>query len=183
MDASREMAVAGCLLLAGAGLLGCGPKPEPTSPQPAHSTLPGEVSEEPSTPWSKCYESFASSGDPETDISALGRACGVANQQKPITAARMGQQSEHDAVDRFTFTAGGPGKCYRVLAVGESAVRDLDVQVFGPDGELIAADTSKNPYPVVPSHEPLCLAQPGIYGVEVSVHRGEGRYAVQVWGN
>jgi hypothetical protein len=141
------------------------------------------VSEELGTPWSKCYESFAASGDLATDMVAMGRACGAKNGQKPLTTVRTGQQSEHDAVDRFTFTAGGASKCYRVFAVGERGVRDLDVQVVGPDGELLASDASMDPNPVVPPREPLCLKQSGIYVVEVSVQRGAGRYAVQVWGN
>jgi hypothetical protein len=113
----------------------------------------------------------------------MGRLCGVKNNQRPLTPVRMGQQSEHDAVERFTFTAGGPGKCYRIFAMGETGVRDLDVQVVGPNGDALASDNSKDPHAVVPAREPLCLDKQGIYTVEVSVFRGSGRFAVQVWGN
>lgn len=166
-----------------AALFDCGPKPEPTSPQPASSPLPGEVVEEPGTPWSKCAEPFTASGDCVADVGALGRLCGVKNDQRPLTPVKTGQQSSSDAVDRYTFTAGGPGKCYRVLAVAEAGVRDLDVHVTGPDGASLAADGVTEPSVMVPPTGPLCLDKAGIYTVEVSVFRGSGKYAVQVWGN
>jgi hypothetical protein len=151
----------------------------PKTPLPAVSA----DSQEDASPWSKCYEFFIATGDPTVDIGLLGRECGSRNNQRAVTPVREGKQSESDAVDRFTFTAGGDGKCYRVFAVGERGVRDLDVQLVGPDGEMVASDMTKGPYPVVPAREPACLPRKGIYTVEVSVYRGSGRYAVQVWGN
>jgi hypothetical protein len=118
-----------------------------------------------------------------TDVGNLGRLCGVKNQQRPLTPVRTGEQSAEDAVDRYTFTGGGPGRCYRVFAVAEAGVRDLDVQVTGADGERLAADNSAQPVAMVPALEPLCLGKEGVYTVEVSVFRGSGKYALQVWGN
>jgi hypothetical protein len=95
----------------------------------------------------------------------------------------MGEQSESDAVDRYTFASDGSGKCYRVFAVADSTVRDLDVQVLGPDGSRLAADISHDAVPVVPPQGPLCLKQRGVYTVEVSVYKGSGHYALQIWSN
>jgi hypothetical protein len=174
------------LLLAAIGaacLANCGPKPEPTSPQPASSALPGEVAEDPGTPWSRCAETFTPSGDCVADVGNLGRLCGVKNSQRPLTPVRTAEQTSSEAVQRYTFTAGGPGKCYRVFAVAEAGVRDIDVQVTGPDGDRLASDTSAQPVAMVPGMEPLCLGKVGVYTVEVSVFRGSGRYAMQIWGN
>jgi hypothetical protein len=181
MSAERSLCAAGWVVALSL-LAACGPHPEPTSPQPPATADP-EPADEPSTPWAKCHSTFTLGGDAAADVGLLGRMCGVKNQQKPLTGARVAVQNEHNAVDRFAFSAGGPGKCYRVFAVGERGIRDLDVQVVGPDGARLAWDASHEPWAAVPALGPLCLEQPGVYTVEVSVFRGSGRYAVQIWSN
>jgi len=162
------------------GLVGCGPKPEPTSPAPAEPAV-AEVPQEPETPWSQCQEGFAATGDPEADLTTLARACALKLGQRPLTPVRVGIQAEADAVDRFTFTAGPGGRCYRVIATGESGVRDVDVQVLGANGRVLASDTSHAGWAIIPEREPMCLDAPEVVAVEVSIYRGSGKYALQVW--
>jgi len=45
------------------------------------------------------------------------------------------------------------------------------------------ADVTHDSFPVLPPHGPICFDKPGLYLLEVSVFRGGGRYALQVWGN
>jgi hypothetical protein len=158
--------------------------PPPVSPAPRGEDKAVEDDEDrAATPWSKCYESFTPSGDPVDDVRRIGLLCGPSNGQKPLSEIRSAPQSENEAVDRYTFTAGGEGKCYRVFGVGDTGVRDLDLQVVGPGGELVAADVAKDAWPVLPPRGPLCLKDRGVYTLEVSVYRGSGKYAVQVWTN
>ena len=169
------------LLLILLALGSCGNTAPPTSPVTSLPTIPSE--EDSDSPWVKCRELFTSSGDPKQDVGLLGRACAARNKQHPLTGIHEGQQTENDAVDRYTFAAAGSGKCYRVIGAGEQGVLDLDVQLIDPDGESVATDNSKTPYPMAPATEPVCLKKTGIYTVEVSVYRGSGHYAVQVWTN
>lgn len=159
---------------------GCGPRPEPVSPLPAEPAALA-ADEVPATPWERCVEGFVATGDPEADIAGLGKSCGARLGHTPITDVRMGAQGEADAVDRFMFTAVA-GKCYRVIAVGGSGIRDLDVQVVAADGRVMGADDGREGWAMVPLREPLCVREGGTLVVEASVGKGTGRYALQVWG-
>jgi hypothetical protein len=99
-----------------------------------------------------------------------------------ITPVTVGEQSENDPVDRYTFYVPKAGSCYRVYAVGARSVADLDLLLRGPDGEDVVADVTHDAHPVLPPKGPICFDAPGLYLLEVSVFRGSGRYAVQVWG-
>lgn len=162
-------------------LASCGPKPEPTSPLPAEPTEP-VATEVPATPWSQCHEGFVATGDPDADLGTLGKTCAMKLGQRPLTPVRVGIQAEADAVDRFTFSAGPGARCYRVIAAGENGVRDLDVQALGADGRVLASDASHGSWAIVPEREPLCFRGAEVVTVEVSVYRGSGKYALQVWG-
>ena len=59
--------------------------------------------------------------------------------------------------------------------------RELDVLIMTLDGEPVAGDITHDAWPVVPPLGPACFVEPGPYVLEVSVFRGSGRYALQVW--
>jgi hypothetical protein len=100
----------------------------------------------------------------------------------PVTAVRSGEQASEDPVDRYTFPVPAAGKCYRIYAASDSAVQDLDLLLRGPNGDAVVADLTHDSWPVLPPREPVCFAEPGLYMLEVSVYRGAGHYALQVWG-
>ena len=66
---------------------------------------------------------------------------------------------------------------------GRPIVKDLDLLLRGPEGDDVVADIGHDSFPVVPPYGPICFDVPGLYILEVSVFRGGGRYALQVWGN
>ncbi len=175
------------LVLFAAGLaFGCGAKtlqgdsslPESASNPPADDDLgpKGGV-------WGACYESFTPTGNAKTDLGRITRSCGPTGEMRAITPVKEASQNERDPVDRYTFYVPSAGACYRVYATGDRNIGDLDLLLRGPDGEDVAADISHDSFPVLPPHGPLCFDVPGLYMLEVSVFRGSGRYALQVWGN
>ena len=174
-----QSAPAAALALA---LVGC-PSTEPKRPVVPEPSIPVEAEPAPSTPWSACLERFTPTGAPSVDIERLGRLCGAPNGQHPFAPPRVGKQTESAPVARYSLHAGGDGKCYRIYAVGDRNVEDIDVTVVAPSGERLAFDGTSGGVAALPQHEPLCLAAKGIYTVEVSVARGGGEYAFQVWSN
>jgi hypothetical protein len=148
--------------------------------EPARTT--GDSEEAAKTPWEACYSSFSPTGDAESDLNRLVRDCGPTGGMKAVTPVRIGQQSSEDPVDRYTFEVPEPGKCYRVYAAGQSTIADLDLLLRGPSKDRFVADVTHDSWPVLPPREPVCFDQPGAYMLEVSVYRGSGRYALQVWG-
>lgn len=134
--------------------------------------------------WVDCYSSFRTRDGAKKDLERLTKSCGPPTSLAPITEARLSDpQSESTAVDRFTFVAAGGGGCYRVFASADGSVEDLDVALLDDDGSLIVSDRARGPATVVPARGPLCLDRAGSYTLEVSVVRGKGAFAVQVWGD
>lgn len=134
------------------------------------------------TQWETCYSTFSPTGDASADLTRLVRDCGTTGGMRPITGVRLGHQAEQDPVDRYTFQVPTAGKCYRVYATSDAAVLDLDLLLRGKTGDALIADVTHDSWPVLPPREPICFSEPGLYMLEVSVFRGAGNYALQVWG-
>jgi hypothetical protein len=158
--------------------------PEPLTASQVHTqTGPPLLADEDSvTAWQNCYESFSPTGDPRADLSRLTEYCGSLGGMHPITEVHLAAQSDRDPVDRYTFYVPKPGKCYRVFAASDSTVEDLDLLLRDPRGTDIVADLTHDSWPVLPPKEPACFQSEGLYMLEVSVYRGSGRYALQIWG-
>lgn len=133
--------------------------------------------------WSACYDTFSPSGSVRGDIARLTRSCGPTGGMRAVTPVTVAQQSDRDPVDRYTFYVPRAGACYRVYAVGDRGIADLDLLIRGPSGEDFVADLTHDAFPVLPPQSPLCFDGAGLYMLEVSVFRGSGSYALQVWGN
>ena len=183
------MRIARALVLAGAAsllALGCGAPSSGGANSPSAAVQPAGTTSDPEesgrTQWESCYSTFAPSGDAEGDLTRLVRDCGPTGGMRAVTPIRLGTQSSEDPVDRYTFEVPSPGKCYRVYAAGESSIADLDLLLRGPGRDRYVADVTHDSWPVLPPREPVCFNEPGSYMLEVSVYRGSGRYALQVWG-
>lgn len=130
--------------------------------------------------WLKCYANFQPRTQPDTDVLRLGLMCGPSNGMRKATESRgselsaAGKQREH----RFKAEA---GECYRIFAVAEPSVEDLDVEVFAPSGAKIAFDTSDDRWPIVKPDGPFCVFEAGEYRSVVRAQRGHGRYAIEIW--
>lgn len=53
------------------------------------------------------------------------------------------------------------GYCYRIIAVGGTGVRDLDLFLYDPTGRQVDADRAPDNYPVIGLARPLCIP-PGL---------------------
>lgn len=132
--------------------------------------------------WSACYKDFQPTEDPVSDLDRLGFSCGAARGYASVAPVHVGSQKAEEPAERLVFRA-RKGRCYRLYAVGEATVRDLDVAVIAPDGRLVAADLSKDPWSVVPPRGPWCPDEEGPFAVDVSVADGQGKFALGVWGS
>jgi hypothetical protein len=118
--------------------------------------------------------------DPKLDVMRLGLLCGPSNGMKKAHEAvgqavpQAGAASEH----RFPASA---GDCFRVFAVAEPSVQDLDVEVLDPAGKRVAWDTSDDRWPIALPDGPFCALSDGEYRAVVRAASGSGRYAIEVW--
>jgi hypothetical protein len=151
-----------------------GPAPALPNPMLVTDSVHGGVFE-------SCYQGFRPSGNVEKDLGQMTSMCGPPNAMKAVTPVIQGMQSQREPIARFTFR-GEMGRCYRIFSASERGVQDMDLAMLDPDKNVVGHDTNEDSFPMLNPDGPFCLTRPGIYTVLVSVEKGAGRYALQVWG-
>lgn len=131
--------------------------------------------------WVSCYGGFHPSGHPLRDVTRLGLLCGPPNGMKLLTTeAFQGEVAEGQQPVLHHFDA-RRGECYRVFAVAEPGVTDLDILVRSSRGSRLAKDHSEDAWPIVAPDRPFCTFDDDRFTVALRARRGSGRYAAQVW--
>jgi hypothetical protein len=153
----------------------------------AADAAPAEVPDSPTPPvrvggpWVRCYGGFHPAGDPLKDVTRLSVLCGPENGMKRLSRVTLqGAVREGGPAVTETFEA-RRGECYRIFAVAEPTVLDLDVVIRSSRGSAVAADHGEDAWPIVQPDRPLCPLENDRYTVEVTAKRGGGRFASEVW--
>lgn len=76
------------------------------------------------------------------------------------------------------------GFCYRIIAVGGTGVRDLDLFLYDQSGREVDHDRSPDNYPVIGLNRPLCIP-PGVPPISaqlrIRAYSGSGNIGVQMF--
>nr|AYM54075.1 hypothetical protein [Byssovorax cruenta] len=132
-------------------------------------------------PWVRCYGNFHRSGEPVKDVTRLALLCGPENGMHRLTKQPIEGAVEEGGMSATQTFEAHRGECYRVFAVAEPSVPDLDVTVRSSRGAALAADHGEDSWPIVQPDRPICPLSDDRYTVEVTAHRGKGRFAAEVW--
>jgi hypothetical protein len=198
---SRKLRRVGSLavrwLLLPVAILGCREHPSPppggdlapsTTPAPSGSgprAAAGQPRRDTARPapvggkWLSCYGSFAPRSDPRLDVGRLGEACGPPNGMTK-TKSFDGEVRADAGVPGHRFAARA-GECFRVFAVADPAVEDLDLELFDAQGRRVAFDEGDDRWPIVKPDGPWCSFDAGELSIRVTASHGAGRYALEVW--
>jgi hypothetical protein len=130
--------------------------------------------------WLRCYAHFQPRTDPNLDVMRLGMMCGPSNGMKKASADKDVELPAGGGAREHRWQAEA-GDCYRIFAVGEPTIEDLDIEVLDPAGKRIAFDTSDDRWPIVKPDGAFCVFQPGPYRAVVRAQRGAGKYAIEIW--
>ena len=147
----------------------------PTSkpgPAPTPTTVP--------KPEGKCVQLVKRTGDLSADISAVGDACGT----KFGLVAVASPYSRHLSQDQGwqkQFELELDVGCYRLFAVGDSGIQDLDTGIKDTAGTVIAEDSSSGPMPVLNPDGPFCIQRAQKVVLYARVGKGAGTYAMWLW--
>jgi hypothetical protein len=128
-----------------------------------------------------CYQGFHASGIADKDLASMTSLCGPPNSMKAVSPVFQGNQTQRDPIARYTFR-GEMGRCYRIFSATDKSVQDMDLAMLDPDKNVVGHDTNEDAFPMLNPDGPFCLTRPGLYTVLVSVEKGGGKYALQVWG-
>ncbi len=126
--------------------------------------------------WVSCAAGFRAGSDPKKDVERLAMLCGPENGMKRAAAWDGPAASEPDAHPLRVAA----GWCYRIFAVADPGVSDLDVTVMSPRGSRLAADDTPARAVMVEPERPFCSFGDDALTVEVRA-AGRGRYALQIY--
>lgn len=71
------------------------------------------------------------------------------------------------------------GRCYTIIAAGVPSVRDMDVTLTSPFGQVLATDTTDDATPVLVTNP--CPQWSGSYRIKVTMQYGYGAFGFQVF--
>ena len=132
-------------------------------------------------PWIRCYGNFRLEGDLRKDLTRLTMLCGPENGMRRLTKEPVeAEVAEGGAAVPFPLEA-KKGECYRIFAVAEPTVTDLDVVVRSSRGTSIAADHGQDRWPIVQPDRPFCPLEDDTLTVELAARRGKGKVVAEVW--
>ena len=148
-------------------------EPGPTHPRPSPTTTP--------RPEASCYEAVKRTGDPEKDIVSVGAACGEKFGLAPQGDAFVRKLSQEQGWQRQFELEFQAGACYRIFAVGDNGIEDIDIGIKNSKGEQIAVDGQHGPVAVLNPDGPICAKVTENVVVLAKVEKGAGRYGFALW--
>jgi hypothetical protein len=163
------------------------PKPAPSSrgddPAPSPSVMPTPVSTDRSAggmTHENCYVGIDLTRDAPTDLAAIVQRCGAPMGMSPVGGAIIDSLSAGQPMHEYGVDVEA-GSCYRIFAVGGRGIEDLDTGLKDPAGEWVSKDILDDAFPILNPNGPFCVRQGGRHKLLVSVAKGSGTYAVQLW--
>jgi hypothetical protein len=129
-----------------------------------------------------CWQTVSLGGDAQKDYEAVTKNCGaptgLLEYAKPVVGhLRAGS----DKTDTFRLAL-TKGLCYRYIAVADSGIRDLDILVERPGGDLVADDKQHGPVAIIEADKTWCMTTDADYEFHIEVDgEGAGRYVFGVW--
>ena len=132
--------------------------------------------------WAACLETMKTKGvDPAREVATLAHACAPVTQMKLVSKTLAGKQSDADPPQSYPFQAEAK-RCYRVYAQADGHIETLNVAIEDSAG-VAAGQDSAGSTSVVLRDGAVCFKESDAATVVVSVGRGGGAYALQVWGD
>jgi hypothetical protein len=125
-----------------------------------------------------CWAGFKATGNAVADVNDLGGRCtkGMSPVVPPVK-----QSFAQGEKKQIPLIIPGPG-CYRIIAVGGTGVKDVDLEVRDGSGKLVAADnTPDDIFPMIHPNKEWCPDAAQFLTLSIIVKKGAGEVAGGVW--
>jgi hypothetical protein len=128
-----------------------------------------------------CWKTVSFSGQHDKDFPSLIGACGTPTGMLEYVKPANGKlHSVKDAVDSFTV-AMNKGACYRLFAVADQTIHDIDIVILR-NGSILGTDDMKQPVAIIQGSAPFCPEDDANYSFDVKVKgEGKGAYTFGIW--
>jgi len=124
-----------------------------------------------------CWKGFKPTGNAVADVADLGARCASGMAQVIPPVKHTFKTGESKAIP-IPFLAG----CYRIIAVGGTGVKDVDLALKDNAGKIIAADmTPDDIFPMIHPNKEFCTDAVQILNLNIIVKKGAGEVAGGVW--
>jgi hypothetical protein len=120
------------------------------------------------------------SANPSADLAAVGKACADPTKLHSLGSISSGTQKPDAAAQKFPFAAQA-GHCYRAYGSAAAGITDFSVFILDSTGATAARGHTDAGRVAAPSDGALCFRDADNANVVVTVGRGSGAFAVQIW--
>ena len=130
---------------------------------------------------SECWKSVSFGGQHEKDWTSLIAACGTPTGMLEYVKPANGKLHHvKDKVDSFTTTM-SKSSCYRVFAVADSSIHDIDIVIL-KNGAIMGTDDQTQPVAIVQGSTSFCPPDDASYSFDVKIDGdGQGAYTFGIW--
>jgi len=131
--------------------------------------------------WAACHATYvAVSKDLVAESLRAGKGCEAVTKMHPILKPEKGTQSDRNPSQEVKFE-GKAGTCYRVYAMADAGIKDLDLLLKDSTGAVAAEDSTDDSSPVLAEDGAICFSELDDVTLVVSVGAGKGSWALQIW--
>ena len=162
----------------------------PTTPRPADGTNPppathpdsDKVTWKQDPSFAKCHNDVKTGADLVAGVKAIAKGCAGLMNLHQVGATVQDSFTNLDKAHPIPLHAEA-GHCYRVYGLSEDALKDLDIAIIDSAGKFCGEDGSDSPDAVVLEDGEICFTATDDVSVNVAAGSGNGKYAVEIWGN
>jgi hypothetical protein len=127
-----------------------------------------------------CATTPAANANPSADLAAVTKSCADGTKLHAVGPASSGTQKPDAVAQKFPFAAQA-GHCYRAYGSAAATVTDFSIFILDSTGATAARGHTDAGRVAAPSDGTLCFHDADNANVIVTVGRGSGAFAVQIW--
>jgi hypothetical protein len=129
-----------------------------------------------------CWQEVGLTGEHAKDYESLLAKCGSPTGLLEYVKPAAGKvHHQHDVRDTFQVKLHG-GLCYRIFAVSDGTIADLDILITTTSNSIIGDDKVKGPVAIIHGDQPWCMDDDTEYQFHVEVDGpGSGGYMFGIW--
>jgi hypothetical protein len=130
--------------------------------------------------WATCHASYKpASKDLAAEAGKSAKGCEATTKMKAVGKPEKGTQADTNPPQTIKLQ-GKAGKCYRVYAMADAGIKDLDLLLKDSTGAVGAEDSTDDPSPVLVEDVAFCFKEDDAASIVVSVGQGKGSWALTI---
>jgi hypothetical protein len=152
------------------------------NPPPATHPDSDKVKWQQDPSFAKCHNDVKTGKDLVAGVTAMAQGCASLMKMHQIGQTVQDSFANLDKAHPLPLHAEA-GHCYRAYGLSEDALQDLDIAIIDSAGKFCGEDGSDSPDAVTLEDGAICFTATDDVNVNVAAGNGNGKYAVEIWGD